>query len=443
MSLPDVVRRELGDEDPVTRVHLGGDDELFVTPTRTVIYRAEGLLSDESVESYPHDAERLTVSEGRRKSSVQYDYGVDGERTFKLPAGSLEEVIHPVVAGVLSARGVTDPGETVERTFRFSELTLVVTNQRLVKHIGTAVWDEEYESFHYDDVTDIEFEEGSVNTSVVLRVGGRQRRFKTPAEDARAVKESLTNALLAYYEVDTLAAFREVAKPDESDEPDEEPTAEVDFGGGVDPLGADPPEPDDETTVAEAADPEGGPKAFDASEHAGESVPSEAAGEVGHAGGDPSGGAGGQADSAGRNAVPEGAGQSAGGADGIESQSGGSGTHSGHDQGAAGSQSPAGGGQSPASDPAPDRNTGDGRATVDETSDPAATGRQPATEEPAADTNDDRGAFADSGFEPASPEEDLREEIEQLRETVERQEAELRRQGDLIEQLIEELRRGR
>lgn len=359
MSLPDVVRRELGDEDPVTRVHLGGDDELFVTATRTVIYRAEGLLSDESVESYPHDAERLSISEGRRKVKLTLDYGLDGERTFSLPGDALGEVLHPVLAGVLSAAGITDPGETVQRTFRFSELTLVVTNQRLVKHVGTAVWDEEYVEYDYDDVTDLVFEEGSVATSIVLTVDGRQERFKTPSDEARPVKEALADALLSYYEVDTLAEFREAAaEPEPAPEADAE-TAEVDFAGGVDPLGADPPETDDATTVAEAADPAGGEEAFDAT-----AVPQteEAAGPDGAAG--------------------------------VES---------------------------------------DG-------ADPNADGAS-ATAEPDATVEAD--AFADSEFQPATPEDDLAEEVERLRAAVERQEEELARQADLIEQLIQELRRGR
>ena len=351
MSLPDVVRRELGDEDPVTRVHLGGDDELFVTATRTVIYRAEGLLSDESVESYPHDAERLSVSEGRRKATVTLDYGLDGEESFSLPNDAVPEVLHPVVAGVLSAAGITEPGETVERTFRFSELTLVVTNQRLVKHVGTAVWDQEYTEYDYDDVTDLAFEEGSVSTSIVLTVNGRQERFKTPAEEARPVKEALADALLSHYEVDTLSGFRErAAEPDPEPEPEPEPeAAEVDFGGGVDPLGADPPDPDDATTVAEAADPvPGGREAFDAGEP-------PAAETTGVAGGE--------------------------------------------------------------------------EATTAETD--------------GADVAVEADAFADSEFQPATPEDDLAEEVERLRAAVERQEEELARQADLIEQLIEELRRGR
>ncbi|MFB6177067.1 MAG: hypothetical protein ABEI99_08005, partial [Halobaculum sp.] len=266
MSLPEVVQRELGNEDPVTRVPLGGDDELFVTATRTLIYRAEGLLSDESVESYAHDAERVAVSESRRKARISLDYGLDGEQSFQLPRKSLRDVLHPVLAGVLSAAGITDPGETVERTFRFSELTLVVTSERLVKHVGAAVWDDEYEEYHYDDVTDIDFEEGSVSTSIVLTVDGRQERFKTPSEETRAVRETLTNALLDHYDVRTVEEFREQATEEEPSEehPDEEAAlgSNVDFGDGPDPLSADP---------VDVEDPENGTRT-DADESAGEST---------------------------------------------------------------------------------------------------------------------------------------------------------------------------
>ena len=78
MSLPDALTSALGEEPAVAEVSLGGDDILAVTPTRTLVYRAEGLLSDEAVEEYPHDAERLTLSEGRRKAKLTMEYGLDG-----------------------------------------------------------------------------------------------------------------------------------------------------------------------------------------------------------------------------------------------------------------------------------------------------------------------------------------------------------------------------
>ncbi len=242
MSVPERVQSSLGDENVAAQVSLGGEDVLYVTPTRTLIYRAEGLLSDESVDEYPHDAECVEVSEGRRKSKITLDYGLDGERIFVVPTKRLREALHPVLAGVLNAVGITDPGERVSQTFRFSELTVVVTSARVVKHIGGPVWDEDYEEFHYDDVTDLTFETGSVATSIVIAMGDRQERFKAPNEDSRALREALESALLAHYDVDTMDAFRAAATPDEEEEAGAPAGGSVDFGEGVAPLSANPSE---------------------------------------------------------------------------------------------------------------------------------------------------------------------------------------------------------
>jgi len=130
MSLPDLLSGSVGDERVVTRVSLGGDDVLVVTPTRTLVYRGDGLLSSETIEEYAHDAERLAVSTGRRKSTIVFGYGLDGEETLTIPSKRLDEVVHPILLGVLSAHGITDPDESIVRAFRFSELTLVVTDHR-------------------------------------------------------------------------------------------------------------------------------------------------------------------------------------------------------------------------------------------------------------------------------------------------------------------------
>lgn len=242
MNLPDILHAHLDDESIAARVALGGEDELFVTSTRTLVYRAEGLLSDESVESYSHDAERILVSEGRRKTTVTLDYGLDGEESFSVPTKRIQDALHPVLAGVLNAAGITDSGETVKQTYRFSELTLVITSSRVVKHIGSAVWDDDYEEYHYDDVTDLTFEEGSVATSVVITIGGRQERFKAPNEEVRAVREGLTSALLDYYGVESLAEFRTVTAPRDAEGETDTTRDPVDFGDGPTPLSANPSE---------------------------------------------------------------------------------------------------------------------------------------------------------------------------------------------------------
>lgn len=260
MSEPGVVESALDGETVAASVPLGGEDQLYITPTRTLIYRAEGLLSDESVEEYPHDAERLTISEGRRKTRFSLDYPVDGTREFTIPSKCADDVIHPVVAGIMNAAGITEPGETVLSTYRFSELTLIITSERLVKHIGAAVWDTDYEEFHYDDVTDLTFEKGSVATQVVLEVGGRQQRIKAPNDQARDVESKLSEALTEYHGVDSIEELR-TANASEDDEPAEQPGAGgVDFGEGVDPLEANPPstEGDEELSAEQVIDNSGG-----------------------------------------------------------------------------------------------------------------------------------------------------------------------------------------
>jgi hypothetical protein len=259
MSIPELVQSSLDDEQVAAEVDLGGEDALYVTPTRTLVYRAEGLLADETVEEYPHDAERVEVSEGRRKSKLVLDYGLDGERVITLPSGRLDDALHPVLAGVMNAAGITESGETVEKTFRFSELTLVVTSARVVKHVGTDVWDEDYEEYAFDDVTDLDFEEGNVATTAVLTVGGRQERFKTPNDEARAVREALTAALLAHYDADSLPELRRrLAPDDDGDDAESGAGADADFGG-PDALDADPTEldetPDNATRSDDDADP--------------------------------------------------------------------------------------------------------------------------------------------------------------------------------------------
>ncbi|QCS42613.1 hypothetical protein [Natrinema versiforme] len=248
MSVPGIVHSTLDGEEIAARVSLGSDDELFITPTRTIVYRADGLLSDESADEYPHDADRLTLSEGRRKTKFTLEYALEGERSFAVPAGKTDDVLHPVLAGVLNGNEITGPGETVIKPYRFSELTLIITSDRLVKHIGGAVWDEDFEEYHFDDVTSLSFEDGSVATQIVLTANGRPQRIKAPNEEANDLRERLQRALFDYHDVGSLEELNEQIGVDD------EPTSSggsVDFGGGVDPLDADPPEPDDRDVTAE------------------------------------------------------------------------------------------------------------------------------------------------------------------------------------------------
>jgi hypothetical protein len=413
MSQPEILRAELGDETVDARVGLGGDDALFVTPSRLLVYRAEGLLSDESVETYPHGAEYVAVSEGRRKAKVTLDYGLDGEKVLKLPTSAVDEALHHVLAGVLDGGGVLDEGERVTHTFRFSELTLAVTDRRVAKHVGAAVWDEEFEQFRFADVTDLVFEEGSHATSVVLTLGDRQERIKTPNDSARRVREAIESALFDYHGVPDVEALREKVAPDPDPEPAPEPASDP-VGGGVAAgagSGSGSGNPD--------ASASGGPG--DASAGGGSTDDAGAGGGVDFGEGpDPLSANPAELSDEPVNATREDA--DAGVDAGVESGS------------EAGSNEGVGHGM-----------TGDG-----------TDGEQVAATVEPGDGGSETGndGFEATGFEAADRSgatvEDveaelstLRAEIEQLRETVEAQGERLERQNDLVEQLIQELRQGR
>jgi hypothetical protein len=223
MDVPATVQNALDGESVVAEVGLNGENALYVTPTRTIYFRADGLLSDESADSFPHDAERLSVSEGRRKATITLDYGTDGERSFSVPTGHIDQVIHPVLAGVLAANGVTGPGETITRTQRFSELTLVVTTERIVKHVGAATWDIDYEEIPYADVRGLDIEDGAVAAQLVIETGERVQRVKVPAESAREVQEYVEEALFDFYDAGSYAEFERVAAADDDPGADVEP----------------------------------------------------------------------------------------------------------------------------------------------------------------------------------------------------------------------------
>ena len=417
MSLPDLLTEAVEGEDVVTTVDLGSDDALVVTPSRTLVYRAEGLLSDETVEEYPHDVDRIDVSEGRRKAKLVLDYALDGEETITFPSKHLDDVLHPVLAGVLSATGITDPGESALRTFRFSELTLVVTSERLVKHIGAPVWDEEYEEFHYGDVTDLDFEEGTVATSVVLTHDGRQERFKASNEDAPAVRRALTDALCAFHDVESLAEFRVTVADETEDESDAESTAEAsttDFSDGLDPLSASP--------ATEETDPAEGRDVADADT----AEPTTVAGVDA-----------GSAESASEKGTATTSDTSASTAPDAPTASSATETPEATEATSVAGGSSSGDSRSVEPTGTDERTDGDagGVAATDE----GQSGRA-GTGAPGEATD----TFDESGFEPAGVEDEmLAEEVAELRATVEAQTERLDRQAELIEKLVEELRRGR
>lgn len=222
METPPLVAERLDGESVRARVDLGGNDAAFVTPTRTLVYRSDGLLSDESVRQYGHRVDRVELDAGRRKATIRL-IGIEGTESFTVGADRVEDVIEPMLAGVLAQSGVIEEMEAVEAVYRFSELTLVVTDARVLKHVGAALWDDDHESYPFADVTGLDTEEGSHATGLVLEVDGRPQRVKVPSDEARVVARAVENALLSYHGVSSLAELRERADVDE--EADQSDTA--------------------------------------------------------------------------------------------------------------------------------------------------------------------------------------------------------------------------
>ncbi|WP_440005820.1 DUF7115 domain-containing protein [Halomicrococcus sp. SG-WS-1] len=414
MSIPEIVQSTLGDEQVAATVPLGGEDALYVTPTRTLIYRGDGLLSDESVVEYSHDAERIEVSEGRRKATVALDYGIDGVEEFTVPAKRLHDALHPVLAGVLNGAGVTDANEQVIQTYQFSELTLVVTSARVVKHVGEAVWDEDFEQYHFEDVTRLDVEEGTVSSQIIIEADGRPQRVKTPSDRTREVRERVERALLSYHDADSYAEFERSAAPDDagdeaSDAGDADDAGDDDpFGGGVDPIQANPPELDDDGQVVETDSDAG---ADDGSADAvGDTANTDAgtATDAGDVSADVETGSGGSvvAD----DPVGDAASGGTESADAVSADD------------AVSEDEPAGTG-------------GDGAL--------ATTGRESTAESREETADGESSGFAGSGFEPAEENmgDDVEERLAALTEAVERQNELLERQQRTIERLVDRLSR--
>ncbi|WP_459192536.1 DUF7115 domain-containing protein [Halosimplex sp. J119] len=304
MDIPDLVKGALGDEEIQAGVSLGDEDAVCLTPTRTLVYRGEGLLSDEQVEEYSHDIEALGVSEGRRKTKFTMQY-IDGTESFTVPANRGDKVLGLFLEGVLRLDGVIEPRESIAGVYRFSELTLIIAEQRLIKHIGNQVWTEDFEVYDYDDVTGLEFERASVATSIALTVNGRPQRVKVPNDNAPVVRQTLEEALFGYYDVGSIDELNRIVGGDDGvDAGGVEQTDDSDdgfsFGDDFDPLVSDeeeeliePVDADRPEQGAASGEPAGAqqPRGGESAGPASEPTPDQSAGAAAdqpNAGADPS-----------------------------------------------------------------------------------------------------------------------------------------------------------
>jgi len=240
MEIPELVQEHLGGEELQTGIKLGDEDVLCLTPTRLLLYRAEGLLSDESVTEYPHEVERLQLNEGRRKTKFVFEY-VEDNRSLTVPNSVASDILELILQGVLTTERILDEEEGVVGAFRFSELTLVIGERSVVKHVGNAVWEDDFEMFAYEDLTGLEFEKASVATEIVLQIGGRPQRIKTPNDKARLVEKTLQKAVFEFFDVTSMSELQSHFEAESDDESGDEETTndEFSFDNEIRPLGGE------------------------------------------------------------------------------------------------------------------------------------------------------------------------------------------------------------
>ena len=223
-ALPELLSETVGDATVVDTVDIGGGDAVAVTHRATHVYRSDGLLSDESVETFAHDVERLSVRSKRRKSEIKLAK-IDSETGFTVPSKVADPIVEAMLEGVLRTTGAIETDEAVVAQFRFSELTFVVTEGRLLEHVGSAVWDGDFEAVEHAQLTGLAFEKGSVATQVVIETEQRRRRVKVPNEHAGRVRRAIQQAVFEFYDVSSIEELRaELSEEDETGQSSEETT---------------------------------------------------------------------------------------------------------------------------------------------------------------------------------------------------------------------------
>jgi hypothetical protein len=225
-DFPDLLSEAVGDAAVTDVVEIGGGDTIAVTDHATHLYRSEGLLKDESIETFDHAVERIAVRTKRRKSSIHLET-IDSEASFTVPSEIADSVVEAMMRGILLTNGVVDDDEDIEAIFRFSEFTLVVTDRQLFEHVGGAVWDGDFETVEYADLSALDFERGSVATQVVLETRERRRRVKVPNEHAGTVRRVIQEAVFKFHDVGSIKELRdELADPADDASADDPATTE-------------------------------------------------------------------------------------------------------------------------------------------------------------------------------------------------------------------------
>lgn len=249
MSLPAGVSGLVDEDELIDDVALDGHRSLYVTPAKAVTFRERSLFTEESVDVYPTDIDRLLLEEGKRQSTVTFEYPDGQSSSLELPTEAMAPALKALLASATRATGAIPTDETILDLYRFNELTVILTDRRLLKHVGWAMWAASHDQIDYTDVRNIRVEQGQVSTGVNIDTDDGSDRLKIPHDTADDFVARLKSAVCDFHGIDDIGVLRgdpDAGKPDP--EPDLDRLRPLSVG---DPDEDDTDEfPDDRFTLA-------------------------------------------------------------------------------------------------------------------------------------------------------------------------------------------------
>lgn len=246
MTLPGGVSVLVGEDDIIDQVELDTHRMLYVTSTRAIAFRERSLFTEESVEVFPTNVKRLLLNRGKRQSTVTFEYTDRDDRELQLPSDATPPSIRALLESVVRATDVLEGDESIIELYRLNELTVIVTDQRLIKHVGQALWALPFDSIDYETVRDIESEVGQMSTGVFIRTTEGSDRFKLPKDVADRFVSRLEEAVCDYHDVPSVGVLR--GDPD-AGKPDPEPDLDR-----LRPLQVGSDDPRDEADISDLPD---------------------------------------------------------------------------------------------------------------------------------------------------------------------------------------------
>lgn len=210
MELPDVISDLiLDDETILSRTLISNGVELIVTSTRLFLYRGVGLINTESFEEYKLNVDRISISLDRKKAQIILDYGINRPSVeFQAHRKYLDMIYDPLIRGAIHANNTLQQRESIKKICRKGELTIVLTNMKILKHIGTSLWDIDFESFDLETISKIYVDAGGISSELIIESNNRLHRIKTTANIAQSLCDSSINELISFHNFPTYSEFQ-------------------------------------------------------------------------------------------------------------------------------------------------------------------------------------------------------------------------------------------